>query len=299
MERLRCGVIGVGVLGRGIVMSLVRAKLSVLAYDLDPEAAGAAADAGAGVSESVAQLASRTDVVLLVLPDTPEILGIADDLAAGLSQGSAVLVVSTVSPETPIELDRRLRPLGIDVLDCPISGGPSRAEAGELAVMVGGDPAAFARVRPVLEAIGGEVVHIGPLGHGQIAKLANNLMGAVIVEAIAEGLALAAKAGADVPRVASAIASGSGSSWLLQEWIPETVFRGDYERRFSLDLMCKDMRLVAELADRLEVPIPACEVARATFERAVASGYGGDDFSRAVELHARGAGTQLGGSTPV
>lgn len=298
MDGLRCGVVGVGALGRGIVASLARAGLPVLAYDLDPEAAAAAADAGAGIPNSVAQLASGSDVVLLVLPDTPEILGVADDLAQGLGHGTAVLVISTVSPETPLELDRRLRPHGVDVLDCPISGGPSRAKAGELAVMVGGDPTAFARVRPVLEAIGRDVVHIGPLGHGQIAKLANNLMGAVIVEAIAEGLALAAKAGADVARVASAIASGSGSSWLLQEWIPETVFRDDYERRFSLDLMCKDMRLVAELADRLEVPIPACEVARDSFERAVADGYGGDDFSRAVELHARAAGAPLGGSTP-
>lgn len=298
MDRLRCGVVGVGALGRGIVASLARAELPVLSHDIDPEAAAAAAAAGAGVSESVAQLASGSDVVLLVLPDTPEILGVADDLAQGLGRGSAVLVVSTVSPETPIDLDRRLRPAGVDVLDCPISGGPSRAEAGELTVMVGGDPAAFARVRPVLEAIGRDVVHIGPLGHGQIAKLANNLMGAVIVEAIAEGLALAAKAGADVAQVVSAIASGSGSSWLLREWIPETVFCDDYGRRFSLDLMCKDMRLIAGLADRLEVPIPACEVARDTFERAVAAGYGGDDFSRAVELHARDAGTRLGGSRP-
>ena len=218
---------------------------------------------------------------------------IGDDLAAG----SVVVIISTVSPETPVELGRQLAPRGVDVLDCPISGGPSRAESGELAVMVGGDAAVLERVRPALDAIGSSVVHVGPLGHGQIAKLANNLMGAVIIEGIAEGLALAAKAGADVQRVSEAIAGGSGSSWILREWVPETVFAGDYTRRFSLDLMCKDMRIISAFAEELGVPVPGVEVARAAFERAVAQGFGNDDFSRAIQLHAEAAGADLGGAS--
>ena len=97
-------------------------------------------------------------------------------------------------------------------------------------------------------------------------------MGAVIIEGIAEGLALAAKAGADVMRVSEAIAGGSGSSWILREWVPETVFAGDYTRRFSLDLMCKDMRIISAFAEELGVPVPGVEVARDAFERAVARG---------------------------
>ena len=295
MARLTCGVLGVGALGHALATRLAHAGFSVTVHDVDQEALGAAAaEEGIRAAESVAELASASDALLLVLPDSPEILDVAPALAENLRRGSSVLVISTVSPETPVELARLLEPLGVDVLDCPISGGPARAAAGELAVMVGGAEEAFARMRPVLEAIGGDVLHIGPLGHGQIAKLANNLMGAVIVEAIAEGLTLAAKSGADVERVAAAIAAGSGSSWLLREWIPDTVFRGDYERRFSLDLMCKDMRLVTDLAVRLGVAIPAGAVAREQFERAVAEGYGSDDFSRAIELHARSAGTRLG-----
>jgi 3-hydroxyisobutyrate dehydrogenase-like beta-hydroxyacid dehydrogenase len=201
--------------------------------------------------------------------------------------------MSTVAPATPVELGRRLEPRDVTVLDCAVSGGPDRAEAGELAIMVGGSDEGFERARPVLDALGGHVVHVGPLGHGEIAKLANNLMGAVIVLGIAEGLALAAKAGADVERVCEAVAGGSGSSWILREWIPRTVLAGDYERRFSLDLMCKDMRLIDDLARELGVPIPAGALARETFERAVAAGYGGDDFSRAVALHAEAAGAPL------
>jgi 3-hydroxyisobutyrate dehydrogenase-like beta-hydroxyacid dehydrogenase len=117
----------------------------------------------------------------------------------------------------------------------------------------------------------------------------------VIIEGIAEGLALAAKAGADVQRVSEAIAGGSGSSWILREWVPETVFAGDYTRRFSLDLMCKDMGIISAFAAELGVPVPAVEVARAAFERAVAQGFGNDDFSRAIQLHAASAGADLGG----
>ena len=179
------------------------------------------------------------------------------------------------------------------VLDAPVSGGPVKAAAGELAIMVGGPAEVFERCRPVLEALSGHLVHVGPTGHGELAKLVNNLMGAVIVSGIAEGLSLAAKAGADVRTVCEAIAGGSGSSWILREWIPETVFRGDYARRFSLDLMLKDMGLIEALAGPLGVPTPALDVAAARFERAVAEGYGGSDFSLIVALSARDAGAEL------
>jgi 2-hydroxy-3-oxopropionate reductase len=286
-------VIGAGSLGRGIVSSLARDGFHVTVYDEDAEATAIAARVGGIAAGSAGEVAAASDALLLVLPDSPQIFDVVEEIGNGLATGSVVLIISTVSPETPVELGRLLEPLGVCVLDCPISGGPGRAEAGELAVMVGGDEAVFERVRPVLDSIGSRVVHIGPLGHGQIAKLANNLMGGVIIQGIAEGLAFAAKAGADVGRVADAIGGGSGSSWILSEWLPATLFAGDFTRRFSLDLMVKDMGIISAMAEALGVPVPAAEVARAAFERAVDEGYGGDDFSRAIELHARHAGTAL------
>jgi 3-hydroxyisobutyrate dehydrogenase-like beta-hydroxyacid dehydrogenase len=290
---MRCGVIGTGALGRGIVASLARHGFAVTVHDHDPAAMTAAASAGGVAAASARELAAASDVLLLALPDSPQIFEVIGEIAGDLAAGTVVLIISTVTPDTPVALGRLLEPFDVQVLDCPISGGPGRAETGELAVMVGGDEAVFERIRPVLDAIGSRVVHIGPLGHGQIAKLANNLMGGVIIEGIAEGLALAAKAGADVRRVAEAIGGGSGSSWILREWIPETLFAGDYERRFSLDLMCKDMAIISALADELGVEVPAAEVARTAFERAVAEGFGNDDFSRAIQLHARRADTRV------
>ena len=218
-------------------------------------------------------VAAGSDAIFLILPDSPDIFAVVGEIGDDFAAGSVVVIISTVSPETPVELGRQLAPRGVDVLDCPISGGPV-ARRGRRARRDGRRRRGrrSSAIRPALEAIGSSVVHVGPLGHGQIAKLANNLMGAVIIEGIAEGLALAAKAGADVQRVSEAIAGGSGSSWILREWVPETVFAGDYARRFSLDLMCKDMRIISAFAEELGVPVPGVEVARAAFERAVAAG---------------------------
>jgi len=281
---LRTGVVGAGAIGRGFVASLLRAGFPVAVYDVDPAAAAAA---GGKQVTSLEELARESEVLLLALPDTPQIEEVlAGGLEAGLRPNSVVVVTSTVSPDTPRELERRLAPAGVRVLDVPVSGGPVRAAAGELAMMAGGPPEVFERCRPVLEALSGHLVHVGPTGHGELAKLVNNLIGAVIVEAIAEGLTLAARAGGDVRTISEAIAGGSGSSWILREWIPETVFRGDYDRRFSLDLMRKDMGLIRELAAPLGVETPALDVAAAAFDRAVADGYGDRDFSLVVALRA-------------
>lgn len=281
---MRTGVVGAGAIGRGFVASLLRAGFPVAVYDVDPAAAAAA---GGKQVTSLEELARESEVLLLALPDTPQIEeALAGGLEAGLRPNSVVVVTSTVSPDTPRELERRLAPAGVHVLDVPVSGGPVRAAAGELAMMAGGPPEVFERCRPVLEALSGHLVHVGPTGHGELAKLVNNLIGAVIVEAIAEGLTLAARAGGDVRTISEAIAGGSGSSWILREWIPETVFRGDYDRRFSLDLMRKDMGLIRELAAPLGVETPALDVAAAAFDRAVADGYGDRDFSLVVALRA-------------
>lgn len=290
---MRVAVLGVGSLGRGFVVSLVRGGFETTVFDVSPAAVAAAEAAGATAAGSVAELALEADVLVTALPDTAQILEAFEAVEGHLQPAGLVLVMSTVAPETVVALGERMATHGVDVLDCPVSGGPGRAERGELAIMVGGDDEAFVRARPVLDALGTTVVHVGPLGHGEITKLANNLMGAVIVEGIAEGLALASRAGVDVEKAAEAIVGGSGSSWILSEWLPETLFRGDFAKRFSLDLMCKDMRIVEAMAADLGVPVPALEIAHAAFARAVAEGHGDEDFSLAIALHVERSGGSL------
>ncbi len=296
-EFRRCGVVGAGAIGGNLAARLAETGLEVSIYDLDAARAESLAASGVTAAGSARALAERSQVVLLALPDSPQVLACLDGedgLEAGLRSGSAVLLMGTVDPETPVLLEQRLRPLGVEVLDAPVSGGPVAARRGELAIMVGASERAYARCRDVLERMG-RAVHVGEVGAGETTKLVNNLMGAVIAVGIAEGLALAAKSGIDVERAREAIAGGSGGSWILSEWLPRTVLSDPDATHFAIDLMCKDMRLVRELAERLEVPLQAGALAERTFTELRDAGDGGRDFSILVKRRAEAVGASLDG----
>jgi 3-hydroxyisobutyrate dehydrogenase-like beta-hydroxyacid dehydrogenase len=290
----RCGVVGVGALGRGFATRLRESGRQVVAHDPWPGARAWAEEAGVDWAATPRELAAQSDPVLVAVPDTTDVLAALDGpdgLEAGLRKGALLVVLSTVDPETPRRLEQRLGPRRVAVIDAAVSGGPEAAAEGTLAIMVGAADEDFARARPVLDVLGRTVVHIGPVGHGELAKLVNNLMGAVIAVAISEGLTVAAKAGLDVERTCRAIAAGSGGSWILENWVPATVLRGDYGRRFGVDLMCKDLALIASLADGLGVETPALHLARSTFEQLRLDGHGESDFSVVVAEAAERAGS--------
>lgn len=283
---MRCCVVGAGRIGRGVASALLRAGHSVVAVDPDSAARAEAAALGAEVAATAAGGARGAGAVLLCVPDTPHVLAALeaeDGLERALAPGTMVLLLSTVDPDTPRELERRLAARDVAFVDAPLSGGPERAAEGRLALMVGGDDDVVARARPVLEALG-TAVHVGPVGHGEIAKLANNLMGAVILAGIAEGLALAHRAGADVRAVAGAIEEASGGSWLLRSWIPDTVLAGDFRARFSVDLMLKDIALIRRLAAEVGLEVPALDTAARRFEQAAAEGAGDRDIAVVAAL---------------
>jgi 3-hydroxyisobutyrate dehydrogenase-like beta-hydroxyacid dehydrogenase len=289
------GVLGVGSLGAAMAQRLAQQGFTVHATDLAPERVAALAPHGVRPAATARELAAQAEVVLVLLPDTPDLLAALDGpdgLEAGLRPDSALVIASTVDPGTPPLMAQRLAPLGVRVVDAPVSGGPVAARAGELAIMVGAHPDTYALVQPVLSAYG-RPVHVGPVGHGEIAKLANNLMGAVIVLGIAEGLALAAKAGADLDRVREAIGGGSGASWILSDWMPRTVLAGRIDADFAVGLMSKDTRLIGEYAQRLGVPLEAGALAQRTFDEVRDAGYGDKDFSVLVALRALAAGAPM------
>lgn len=291
-----CGVLGLGAIGAAMARRLASAGHRVTGHDLDSSRARALAGAGVLEAASPRELAAAADVVVVALPDTPQILACLDGddgLAAGLRPGAALVISSTVDPATPQALAERLGERGVDVLDAPISGGPVAAEAGTLAMMVGASPEAHARHAPLLGTLASHVVHVGPVGHGEVAKLVNNLMGSVIAVGVAEGLALAAASGADVDRVIEAVAGGSGGSWLLSEWFPRTVLADRSVTHFAIDLMCKDMGLVARLAADSGVRLAAGAAAADTFAELRDAGYGRSDFSILAALRAEEAGAEL------
>lgn len=292
-----CGVLGSGSIGGSAAVRLAESGARVAAFDLDAERVAALAPHGVVAAGSARELAESSEVIFLALPNTPHIeaaLAGPDGLRAGLGEGKLVLLMSTIDPGEARRLGDELAAAGTELLDTPVSGGPVAARAGELTIMAGGSEEGFARARPLLELLSNHLVHVGPLGAGETAKLVNNLMGSVIVLGIAEGVALAAKAGLDVERTLEAIAGASGSSWILDTWIPRTILSDPSQTHFAVELMAKDMGLVRELAEAVGVPLEAGALAEKTFTKLRDAGDGGRDFSILLARRAEAAGASLG-----
>jgi 3-hydroxyisobutyrate dehydrogenase-like beta-hydroxyacid dehydrogenase len=292
-----CGVLGAGSIGGSAAARLAASGAQVTAFDLDTERVAALAADGVAAAANARELAEGADVIFLALPNTPHIeaaLAGEDGLRAGLGAGKLVLLMSTIDPDEARRLGGELAAVGAELIDTPVSGGPVAARAGELTIMAGGSEAGFERAKPLLDLLSNHLVRVGPLGAGETAKLVNNLMGSVIVLGIAEGVALAAKAGLDVEKTLEAIAGASGSSWILDTWIPRTILKDPSETHFAVELMAKDMGLVRELAEANGVDLEAGALAEKTFTALRDAGDGGRDFSILLARRAEAAGASLG-----
>ncbi|HWH21614.1 MAG TPA: NAD(P)-dependent oxidoreductase [Solirubrobacterales bacterium] len=293
----RCGVLGAGSIGGSAAARLASRGVEVSAFDLDQERLAELAAAGVAPAANARELAERSEVIFLALPNTPHIetaLAGDDGLRAGLAEGTLVILLSTIDPDEARRIGGELAAAGAELLDTPVSGGPVAARAGELTIMAGGSEAGFERAKPLLELLSNHLVRVGDLGAGETAKLVNNLMGSVIVLGIAEGVALAAKAGLDVEKTLEAIAGASGSSWILDTWIPRTILSDPSQTHFAVELMAKDMGLVRELAEENGVPLEAGALAEKTFTELRDAGDGARDFSILLARRAEAAGASLG-----
>jgi 3-hydroxyisobutyrate dehydrogenase len=293
----RVGVLGAGSIGGSAAARFASKGVEVATFDIDSERVAALGADGVAAAANARELAEGAEVIFLALPNAPHIesaLAGDDGLRAGLLEGTLVCLLSTIDPAEARRIGAELAEAGAELLDTPVSGGPVAARAGELTIMAGGTEEAFERGKPLLSLLSNHLVQVGPLGAGETAKLVNNLMGSVIVLGIAEGVALAAKAGLDVERTLEAIAGASGSSWILDTWIPRTIFKDPSETHFAVELMAKDMGLVRELAEENGVPLEAGALAEKTFTALRDAGDGGRDFSILLARQAEAAGASLG-----
>ncbi len=291
---LRCGFVGAGSIGGSAAARLAEQGVEVSAFDLDRERLAELAAEGVSPAANAREVAERSEVIFLALPNTPHIetaLAGDDGLRAGLAEGTLLILLSTIDPDEARRFGAELADAGATLLDTPVSGGPVAARAGELTIMAGGEEAAFER-GPLLELLSNHLVRVGDLGAGETAKLVNNLMGSVIVLGIAEGVALAAKAGLDVEKTLEAIAGASGSSWILDTWIPRTILSDPSQTHFAVELMAKDGPR-PRLAESTASPSrPA--LAEKTFTELRDAGDGSRDFSILLARRAEQAGAPLG-----
>lgn len=294
------GLAGTGRMGTAMARSLARAGVPLVLYNRTPEPAAAlAAELGAGVARTPAELAGRTDVTLTMLADDAaleHVYGGRDGLLAGVRPGSVLVDLSTVTPSTIRSLGERAGRVGARLLDAPVSGSVTTAETGQLTLMVGGDEAALELARPVLEPLAKHIFHVGPLGTGAAMKLAVNTVIFGLNGALAEGLVLAEAAGIDRAAAYEVLMASAAGAPFLAYKRSSFVDPATAPVAFALELAEKDLRLITSLAADLAVPVPQALANLAQVRAASSGGRGGLDFS-AVAEELRAAAARLDAGT--
>ncbi len=284
----KLGFIGLGIMGAPMAGHLLSAghKLFVQTRSKIPESIVASPATKCVTARDVAE---RADIIFLMVPDTPDVeaaLFGADGVAKGLSKGKVVVDMSSISPIATKEFARKINALGCDYLDAPVSGGELGAKNATLSIMVGGEPDVFERVRPLFERMGKNITLVGGNGDGQTAKVANQIIVALNIEAVAEALVFAARAGADPARVRQALMGGFASSKIL-EVHGERMIKRSFDPGFRIELHQKDLSLALSSARSLGVSLPNTANAQELFNACAAHGGRQWDHSamiRALEL---------------
>jgi 2-hydroxy-3-oxopropionate reductase len=296
----RAGFIGLGVMGGPMARHLLEAGFPLTVASRSPGPVAELVHAGAIGVATPADVGRAADVVILMLPDPPdvdEVIFGADGVASTLAPGSVIVDMSTGDPILAREWSAALAERGIDLLDAPVSGGMEGAKARTLSIMVGGRSEALAKARPLLEAMGSRIVHVGASGAGQITKAANQLVVASTIQAVGEALVLAAAAGVSPAKVREALLGGYAASRVL-EVHGQRMLDANYVPGGRVGLHRKDARVISRLARRLEVVTPAFDVVADALESLVDDGKADLDHSALVTLIEAESGVRVTDAVP-
>ena len=289
------GFVGLGRMGRPMASNLCRRGFRLRVHDINTAAMDELALLQARVCATVAEATAGSDIVVTMLPDSAVVRAVVlgtDGVLAHAAPGSVLLDMSTVDPATTDALAAAAQARGVGFVDAPVGRLASHADRGESLFMVGGEPADFERVRPLLEAMGSTVHHCGPAGTGTRTKLVNNLLAVASCQMNAEALSLSQRFGLDLHRTLEVLYGTTAVNGQLKVAWPAKVLRGDTAPGFTIDLAHKDLTLIVEAANAARVPLPMVAAAREAFSSARARGYGGQDFSAMVDVACDGAGIE-------
>jgi len=292
---LNIGFVGLGIMGTPMAGHLIKAghHVHLRTRHQVPDELGAA---GGTACASAREVAERSDVIITMVPDTPDVgqaLFGEHGVAEGLSPGKLVIDMSSISPVETKEYARKIEALGCDYLDAPVSGGDVGAKNATLSIMCGGKPEVFERARPVLALMGRNITRVGDTGDGQTCKVANQIVVALTINAVAEGLLFAARAGADPARVREALLGGLASSRIL-DILGERMIRRTFEPGFRIALHQKDLNLALTAARQLGLALPATVTAQQLFSACAAHGGSAWDHSGMVRALEKLANFEIG-----
>jgi 3-hydroxyisobutyrate dehydrogenase len=290
-------VIGLGTMGAPMARNLLRAGKSVVVHNRTRAREEALAEEGALRAESPAAAAQDAEVILLCVSDSPDVVEIVLDEERGVitsvGPGSLVIDCSTISPQVSRDLAEQLREKDVGFVDAPVSGGSEGAVKGTLAIMCGGSAEDFARARPILECVGKSITHVGPVGCGQIAKAVNQVVISGTYQSVAEGMVLAARAGADPRQVLAAIENGAAGSWILSHRAGN-MLDDAYPLGFRMRLHRKDLGIALDSARRAGVSLPVASYVATVEDGLIRQGHGDEDLSAIARAVRRGSGVPEG-----
>jgi len=290
---MKIGFIGTGTMGQPMLANLVKKGFTVVAYDAVPAALAGAVKAGATAATSSADVARQSELVITMLPSSSHVeavyLGRAGVLE-GIAGGRLCVDMSTIDPSVSRRVAGALAAKSVRFLDAPVSGGVPRAADGTLAIMVGGDARDLEEARPALAAVGANIIHVGAVGSGEVAKLCNNLIAGVSAVAVSEAFRIAEGFGVDAKVLTDVISKSSGNTWVMEHMhpVPGLVARSassqDYAPGFMTDLMAKDLGLAVNAARELRVPVVVAPAAQQVLRLASSHGLGRKDFTSVYQF---------------
>jgi 3-hydroxyisobutyrate dehydrogenase len=285
---MNIGFIGTGTMGQPMLANLLKKNFSVVAYDVVPAALAAAVKLGATGAGSAAEVAKRSELIVTMLPSSSHVESVylgKGGILEGVVSGKLCVDMSTIDPAVSRRVGEALRAKGIRFIDAPVSGGVPKAIDGTLAIMIGGDARDLEEARPALAAMGANIIHVGPIGAGEVAKICNNLIAGVAAVAVSEAFRIAEAFGVDHKILTDVISKSSGNTWVMEAahpvpgMVPRAASSRDYEGGFMTDLMAKDLGLAVNAARELRIPVIVSPAAQQALRLASSHGLGRKDFT--------------------
>lgn len=273
---MKIGFAGLGIMGKSMSLNLLKAGFPVTVWNRTKEKTKPLQEAGAQVADSLSELAKMTDVIIVMVNDTPdveEVLFGEHGLVHGLSPGKIIIDMSTISPEATQHFAERLESMGCEMLDAPVSGGDVGAQKGTLTIMVGGKEEIFKQCLLIFEAMGKNITHCGGHGDGQRVKMINQILCGLHAVALSEAFLMAKKLGLDVALVHQVVSSGAAGSWALDNYGPR-ILKGDFAPGFKLGMQQKDLRIAWEVAQKYDELFKGTRLAYELFTEAREKGLG-------------------------
>jgi len=270
----RIGFIGLGLMGTGMSKNLLKAGYPVTVWNRTASKMEPLVRAGAEAAGSPKEVAQKSDVIIDIVTDSPDVVEVLlspNGVIHGAEPGTVCIDMSTISPITTREIAAKLIEKGVRMMDAPVSGGVIGARDGTLSIMVGGDESLFQECLPIFEAMGKTITHVGGIGNGQITKAVNQILVGTTMLGVAEALVFAKKSGVDVEKCHAAVSGGAAGSWQLTN-NGGRVLRGDMEPGFKIKDYLKDLRIIMETAESIEMPLPATSLVQQMYRSMQAEG---------------------------